>query len=72
VATLVASLAMLGAFLGVIAALPSLEESGAGRLVTLLVPAGVGGAAYIVAGLVLRAPELTTLRRIAGRRPAGP
>jgi putative peptidoglycan lipid II flippase len=72
VATLVASLAMLGAFLGVIAALPSLEESGVGRLVTLLAPAGVGGTAYIVAGLVLRAPELTTLRRIAGRRPAGP
>jgi putative peptidoglycan lipid II flippase len=71
VATLVASLAMLGAFLGTIAAIPSLEENGVGRLVLLLVPAGVGATAYIVAGLVLRAPELTTLRRIAGRRPAG-
>jgi hypothetical protein len=63
---------MLGAFLGTVAAFPSLEGTGVGRLVTLLVPAGVGGAAYLVAGLVLRAPELTTLRRIAGRRPAGP
>jgi hypothetical protein len=63
---------MLGAFLGIMAALPSLEENGVGRLVLLLVPAGVGGTAYIVAGLILRAPELTTLRRIAGRRPAGP
>jgi putative peptidoglycan lipid II flippase len=72
VATLVASLAMLGAFLGTIAGFPSLEGTGVGRLVTLLVPTGVGGAAYLVAGLVLRAPELTTLRRIAGRRPAGP
>ncbi|MEK6191515.1 MAG: murein biosynthesis integral membrane protein MurJ [Chloroflexota bacterium] len=72
VATLVASLAMLGAFLGTIAALPGLEENGVGRLVLLLVPAGIGGTAYIAAGLVLRAPELTTLRSIAGRRPAGP
>jgi len=64
IATLVSSAAMLGAFLGLSVAMPSLEGDAAGRLLTLLVPAAAGGAAFLVVGAVLRSPELATLRRI--------
>jgi putative peptidoglycan lipid II flippase len=71
IATGAASAAMAGAFLGLSGAVPSLDESPAGRLLTLLLPAVAGGAAYLAVSAVLRAPELTTLRRIAGRPTGG-
>jgi peptidoglycan biosynthesis protein MviN/MurJ (putative lipid II flippase) len=40
-----------------------------GRLLTLLVPATVGGLVFLGTALVLRAPELATLRRLVRRTP---
>ncbi|MGH2462073.1 MAG: murein biosynthesis integral membrane protein MurJ [Candidatus Limnocylindria bacterium] len=69
IATLAASAAMFGAYLVLSAALPGLEGNAAGRLLTLLIPAGAGGVVYLVAAAILRAPELDTMRRIPHRRP---
>ena len=68
VATGAASAAMAGVYLGLDAALPDLAGNAAGRMLTLLLPAAAGGAAYVAVAAVLRAPELATLRRIRGSR----
>ncbi len=70
-ATAVASAVMAAAFLGLGAVLPDLEGHAVGRLLTLLIPAAAGGAAYVLVAAVLRAPELATLRRIPGRPTGG-
>jgi hypothetical protein len=62
---------MAAAFLGLGAVLPDLEGHAAGRLLTLLIPAAAGGAAYVLVAAVLRAPELATLRRIPSRPTGG-
>jgi hypothetical protein len=46
---------------------PGLGGGAVGRLLTLLVPAAAGGLVYLVAALVLRAPELDILRRLVRR-----
>jgi putative peptidoglycan lipid II flippase len=71
-ATLVASVVMLGAFLGLEAAAPALADGVIGRLLTLLIPAALGGAAFLLTALALRSPELIVLRRLVRRRRATP
>jgi putative peptidoglycan lipid II flippase len=66
-ATLIAGAVMLATLAGLGTAAPDLGSSAIGRLLTLLVPAAAGGLAYLVAALVLGAPELDVLRRLAGR-----
>jgi peptidoglycan biosynthesis protein MviN/MurJ (putative lipid II flippase) len=66
-ATLVAGAVMLATLVGLGAVAPDLGSSAIGRLLTLLVPAALGGVAYLVVALVLGAPELDVLRRLAGR-----
>ena len=62
-----AGLVMVGLAVALSTALPA--EMPAQRLVALLIPAVAGGATYLVIGLLLRAPELVTLRRLVrGRR----
>ena len=68
VATVVASVVMLAIYLALTAAMPDLAERSLGRLVTLLVPAGLGAFAYLGTALILRAPELAVLRRLWRRR----
>lgn len=67
VATLIASFVMLVASLALDAAMPDIADQSLGRLVTLLLPAGLGAAAYIGTALTLRAPELEVLRRLRRR-----
>ena len=67
VATLIASVATTGVYLGLNAALPELAQGGLGRLLVLLVHATVGGAVFLVAALILRAPELAVVRRLLDR-----
>jgi putative peptidoglycan lipid II flippase len=69
-ATLIAAAVMLAVLVGLSAAAPDLGAGALGRLLTLLVPAAAGGAAYLATAFVLRAPELEVIRRLAtsGRR----
>ncbi len=68
VATVVASVVMLAIYLALTAAMPDLADRSLGRLVTLLIPAGLGAFAYLGTALILRAPELAVLRRLWRRR----
>jgi len=67
VATLIASVVMLAISLALGAAMPDLADQSFGRLLTLLLPAGLGAVAYLGTALVLRAPELEVLRRLRRR-----
>jgi putative peptidoglycan lipid II flippase len=73
-ATLVAAGVMFLAlgFLSVAGSAVGLQSGGAvTRLVLLLVPAALGGAAYLATAFVLRAPELDVIRRLVSRgRPS--
>lgn len=71
IATGAASAAMAGVYLGLDAALPDLAANTAGRMLTLVLPAAAGGAAYVAVAAVMGAPELATLRRIRGSRAGG-
>jgi putative peptidoglycan lipid II flippase len=66
-ATLVAGAVMFGVLGGLAAVAPDLGDRAVGRLLTLLVPAAAGAATYLVAALLLRAPELDVLRRLVAR-----
>jgi putative peptidoglycan lipid II flippase len=66
-ATVIAGAVMFGTLVALTAAAPGLAEGAFGRLLTLLVPAAAGGAVYLVATLVLRAPELVVIRRLVNR-----
>ena len=66
-ATVVAAATMFVGLVWMTDALPAIAAGG-GRLVVLLVPALAGAAAYLGTGLLLRAPELTILRRLVRRR----
>jgi putative peptidoglycan lipid II flippase len=68
-ATLVAGAVMFGVLAALASAAPTLGDGAVGRLLTLLVPAAAGGAAYLVAALLLRAPELDVMRRLVSRGP---
>ena len=63
-ATAVAGFAMFASLAALDAAAPALTDGAIGRLVTLLVPAAVGGIVYLLAAVLLRAPELPTVRRL--------
>jgi putative peptidoglycan lipid II flippase len=66
-AALIAGAVMLASLAALGTAAPDLGEGAIGRLVILLAPAGAGAAAYLLAALVLRAPELDVLRRLVRR-----
>jgi putative peptidoglycan lipid II flippase len=70
-ATVAAAVAMFATLFALDAALPALSEGALGRLLTLLVPAAVGGLVYLGAAFALRAHELAVLRRLLqrGARP---
>jgi putative peptidoglycan lipid II flippase len=66
-ATVIAGATMLGTLAVLDQVAPGLGGGAVGRLLTLLVPAAAGGLVYLVAALVLRAPELDILRRLVRR-----
>jgi putative peptidoglycan lipid II flippase len=66
-AALIAGAVMLASLAALGTAAPDLGEGAIGRLVILLAPATAGAAAYLLAALVLRAPELDVLRRLVRR-----
>ena len=70
VAALAAALLMLGGLTVVESSLGALLENALGRLLVLLVLSAAGLAIFVLVAAALRAPELTQLRGIIGRRRA--
>jgi putative peptidoglycan lipid II flippase len=68
-ATVAAGVAMFATLSALNVTLPGLGDVTFGRLLTLLIPAGVGGLVFLGTALILRAPELATLRRLVRRTP---